>query len=215
MTEVEIGIYTHRWSELQVQAIESIAAHTKRHQYSIVVCQTPGNCHQNLNRLWSRFSAPYVVVIDEDVEVLQDGWLDGLLRALDADPELGLVSCNPLAQRPLSIAEPDRVRLTYMTWVPAHVMAFKRERVPFLQFDEAIPGQMGMTDVDACLQLRNNGLRVAVNTEVVVYHPVRDDDETRLREQRPSTGQQRRWFPAQVEYMRGKWGGLFESVMNG
>lgn len=215
MIAVEIGIYTHRWSELQVRAIESIARHTKRHQYSILVTQREGNCHQNMNRLWRRFSAPFAIMMDEDVEVLQDGWLDGLLAALESDAEVGVMGCTAIWQRVLGLPDPGLPELSYEPWIPAHVMAFKRDRVPFLHFDEAIPGQMGMTEVDACLQLARRGLRAAKNGNVVVYHPARDDDETRRVEQRPLVSQQKEWFPDQVRYMREKWGAHFERTVLG
>jgi len=212
MTEVEIGIYTHRWSELQVRAIESIARHTKTHQYSILVTQQPGNCHENMNRLWRRFSARYVVLMDEDVVVLQDGWLDGLIGALRADSNLGVVGCNEVKSVPPSVSEPRQATLMYPSWIAAYVMAFERERVPFLVFDEGIPGQMGMTDLDACLQIRDHGLQVGMHPEVIVYHPIRDDDDVRRREQRPTLDKLREWCPEQVAYMRMKWGGFFERM---
>lgn len=214
MTEVEIGIYTHRWSELQVRALESIARHTKQHQYSVLVTQVDGNCHQNMNRLWRRFSAPYVIMLDEDVEILQDGWLAGLLAALEADPELGVVGCTSMGERPESVPNPARIRVDYTWWIPAYVMAFKRERVPFLQFDEGIPGRCGMTDVDACLQIQSHGLKVGLNSEVVVYHPSREDDATRVREARPLVAEQQAWFSQQTAYMKNKWGRLFERAVS-
>lgn len=221
MTEVEIAIYTHRWSQLQVSAIEGIARHTKTRQYSIVVTQKPGNCHQNMNRVWRRCSAPYVVLMDEDAWVLQDGWLDALIANLDDDPELGVVGCREIKDPALALTlphpEPKPVKPIEKLWIPAYVMAFKRERVaPFLRFDEAIPGDMGMTDTDACLQIRLDGrLKVGQNPEVVVYHPARDDDETRIREQRPFTSQQKLWFVDQVAYMRQKWGAEYERLLRG
>jgi len=213
MTEVEIGIYMHRWSELQVRAIESIARHTKRHQYSILVTQQPGNCHENMNRLWRRFSARYAVMMDEDVVVLQDGWLDALIGALESDSELGVVGCSEVKTLPPSVPEPANTSLSYRSWVPAYVMAFDRERVPFLLFDEGIPGAMGMTDLDACLQILDKGLRVASHPEVLVFHPARDDDDVRRGEQRPALAELKSWYPEQVAYMRMKWGGLFDRTM--
>lgn len=208
MTDVEIGIYTHRWSELQVRAIESIARRTRHHQYSILVTQQPGNCHENMNRIWRRFSARYVVLMDEDVVVLQDGWLDSLIGALRADASVGVVGCNEVKLRPQSVSEPTHATVSYPGWIPAYVMAFERERVPFLAFDENIPGQIGMTDLDACLQIRDRGLQVALHPEVVVYHPIRDDAETRPRQEKL-----KQWHPEQIAYMRMKWGSLFERML--
>ena len=213
VSEVQIGIYTHRWSHLQVRAVEAIARHTKTEQYSILVTQSAGTCHENMNRLWRRFSAPYVVLMDEDVVVLQDNWLKGLIGALEADGELGVVGCSEDKRPPTAVREPESIKLSYRTWIPAYVMAFKRERVPFLCFDEAIPGRMGMTDVDACLQLLDHGLRVGTIPEIVVYHPNRDDDASRLEEARPRVGEQRAWYPEQVAYMRAKWGDLFARTL--
>jgi len=219
MTEVEICIYTHRWSDLQLKAMASIALHTKERQYSVIVTQKPGTCHQNMNRVWRRTSAPYVVLMDEDVCVLQDGWLERLIDNLDEDPLLGVVGCREvkdLKDALEKMPEPQRSMPKPKHWIPAYVMAFKRERVaPFLWFDEAIPGDMGMTDLDACIQIVDHDLKVAQNQEVVVYHPMRDDDETRIRERRPLTRQQEVWHREQLAYMRQKWGPKFERLLWG
>lgn len=217
-TEVELGTYTHRWSPLQVSLMESVAKHTKKRQYSFLVTQRPGNCHQSMNRLWRRFSAPYVVMMDEDVQILQDGWLDSLIEALDKTPDLGVVGCyelkTPAQLQAHEPREPKGFKLDYREWIPAYVMAFKLDRVkPFLHFDEAIPGQMGMTDLDACMQITHNHLRVAFNSEVIVYHPMRDDNETRTREERPFTSQQEAWYRDQCEYMGRKWGEAFWRIL--
>ena len=221
MTEVEIGIYTHRWSEWQVRCIESIARHTKSHQYSILMTQKTGNCHQNMNRLWRRFTAPYVIMLDEDVTILQDGWLESLIKGLESNDKIGVLGAMDIKfgldieggiPEPSSPHYSSKSTINFKRWIPAYLMAFKLSRVPFLRFDEAIPGDMGMTDVDACCQIDTNGLLVAVNSEVLVYHPARDDDETRKKEQRPSRGWQELWYPAQVAYMQQKWGDLFERI---
>lgn len=211
-TEVELATYTHRWSELQVRLMTSVAKHTKTHQYSFLVTQKPGNCHQNMNRIWRRLTAAYVVLMDEDVVILQDGWLASLIESLESDEKIGVVGCAEVKTLPAIVPEPGKVTLDFQMWIPAYVMAFKRERVPFLRFDEAIPGQMGMTDLDACLQIVDKGLKVAVNPQVVVFHPNRDDDAIRVREQRPLIRQQEDWFRLQSAYMNEKWGDLWKRV---
>lgn len=222
---VDLGTYCHRWSPLQVRLMNSVALHTKTHQYAFHVVQRHGNCHQNFDRLWRRMTAPYVVIMDEDVEILQDGWLDALIRSLDENPKLGVVGAKDLKVRPTfapsepTLASPGEVTwitppLLRVNWIPAFLMAFKRERVaPFLKADLAIPGQMGMTDLDLCLQIQDKGLEVAINQQVVVYHPSRDDDAIRVSEQRPLISQQEAWFPQQVAYMRQKWGDLWDRLI--
>lgn len=215
VSEVDLLIYTHRWSPLQVRLIESIASHTKHHQYAIHVVQRTGSAHINLNRAWRRATANYAVIFDEDVQLLQDGWLDGLIMALEQDQSLGIVGCQDLQTdaQLCNITEPYGVVLEYREWVPGYVMAFKRERVPFLRFDEAIPGAMGMSDLDACLQITSHQLKVARNLQVVVYHPMRIEDETRIREERPTMAQLEEWFPAQVGYMIQKWGETYSRLI--
>ncbi len=180
----------------------------------MLVQQTAGTCAQNLNRLWRRFSAPFVVLLDEDVSILQDGWLEALLEVLESRDDIGVVGCESVGEEHLAyVAEPVRPALVGVhPWVPAYVMAFQRDRVPFLQFDEAIPGDMGMTDVDACLQVRSRGLFVCSRSDVVVWHPCRDADETRKLEERPTVSQQQSWYPNQIAYMRSKWGRVFEEI---
>ena len=212
--EVDCGLYCHRWSNWQVKLINSIAQHTKSHQYAIHVVQKRGNCHVNMGRLLRRFTAPYCVIMDEDALVLQDRWLDGLIWALEKDQTLGLVGCKDVKHEEeiLRVQEPGQFTIRDTPWIPGFLMAFKRERVEFLRPDEAIPGDMGMTDVDLCAQVRSQGLRVAVVPEIIVYHPARDDDETRRIEERPTLARQEEWFPLQQAYMREKWGDLFRRM---
>lgn len=216
MTDVSLVVYQHRWSELQVRCLTSIARHTKRLQYDVIVVQKEGNCAKNMNRGWGRAKAPYVVMLDEDVVILQDEWLETLIDVLRNDPKAGVIGCKEtklLEEADLLEAE-NTVQPTLLaevrSWLPAYVTCYARERVgEFLEFDEAIPGQMGMSDLDACLQITAKGLKCLYHPGVTVYHPARDDDETRLREQRPLTRQQQEWFPEQVSYMNVKWGEHF------
>lgn len=213
---VDILNYQHRWSNWQVRLLTSIAKHTKDIQYSIHVVQKEGSCHKNINRALRRVTAPYFVIMDEDAEVLQDGWLAGLCQALESDEKLGVVGARDVKTEIERdrVEEPSGVVLERVSWIPGFCMAFKRDRVmEFLRADEAIPGDMGMTDLDLCAQIQSQGLRVARNREVVVYHPARDDDETRAIERRPTLAKQEEWFPLQTAYMQEKWGDLFRSMV--
>lgn len=207
---VDIGVYMHRWSELQVNCIRSIAEHTRSSYNLIVVCE-PGSCHRNMNRVLERSTADFMILMDEDVEIYQANWLDILLADLEPK-DVGVVGTFVGRSRDAMAAwSPDHpVEGTWpqeRPWIPAHVMAFPMHRVrDFLRFDECIPWVMGMTDVDACLQIRHHNLRVFTDRRVVVYHPTRDDDETRNVEERPKVSEQQKWFPEQLAYMQKKWG---------
>jgi GT2 family glycosyltransferase len=175
-----------------------------------VVVQKAGTAHQNLNRVRERLRAPYTCILDEDVEILQDGWIERLIADLEANPAVGLVGCAEIKEESAKISIPrllpDVGPLRRLSWIPAYCMVFPRTILEKVTFDESIPGDCGMTDVDACLQVDALGYEIAKDPEVVVYHPPRDDDETRSKEQRPTLAQQRAWFPGQVDYMIRKWG---------
>lgn len=208
----DLAIYTHRWSGWQVRCAESIFDHTKRSFNLILVCE-PGSCHQNMNRALRRSTSRYLCLIDEDVCIHQDHWLDVLLDTLATKPKAAVVGCPDVKEfddlgHALLMAQPD-ASIEEVRWLPAHVLMFDREKIPDLCFDEAIPGQMCMTDLDACLQATSRGLKVYRDNRTVVYHPMRNDPETRRAEQRPTCEEQERWFPEQLVYMEKKWGELF------
>lgn len=208
---IDIGVYCHRFSDFQVDCISSVAQHTKQSYNLIVVCE-PGSCHKNMNRVLDRSMGDYLILMDEDVQIEQDNWLDLLTGDLESVKDAGVVGTFVArSQAALQAWSPEMATPgtwpEERTWIPAHVMCFDMRRVrEFLRFDECIPWIMGMTDVDACLQIRHIGLRVMIDRRVVVYHPTRDDEETRAKEQRPTIAEQQKYFPDQFQYMSNKWG---------
>ena len=210
MTDIpDIVIWTHRWSPFIEKCAASVAKRT-RGSYSILVVCEPGSCHENMNRALARTRSRYVVLLDEDVEVLTDGWLDILLGDLRSDETLGVVGAAEVKDmfgRAMyqngsnrSIDGPQA-----RTWIPAYVMAFDRQRCPTLVFDERIPGLKGMTDVDACLQIRRHGLTVATDPRVMVYHPHKTPAQ-RGHDGCPTQADELAWYEKQRAYMADKWG---------
>jgi len=208
-----VCIWTHRWSPLIERCAAGVARHTRGDYDLIVVCRE-GTCHQNMNRALARSRSRYTVFLDDDVEILTDGWLEHLLADLAAEETLGVVGClevkDPFAKA-LYREQPERFTrdcVERVTWIPAYVMCFDRGRFPCLRFDERIPGAKGMTDVDACLQLRRHGLGVALDRRVVVYHPHKTP-EMRHSDGVPTEEEERAWFEKQREYMAEKWGEMY------
>lgn len=215
MTEVEIVIYTHRWSALQVEAITSIALRTMSNiKYSIIVQQEPVSAHENMARAWKRVSAPYVVYLDEDVQVLQPRWLESLVKVLKERKDIGVLGTEQTRSNLDLVPQlSDDLYVKKEKWIPGHVMAFDRTKVPDLAFDTNIPGRCGMTDLDACLQVRKAGYLVSVLPQVVVYHPMRDDDRTRKIEGRPLISEMKSWYLDQHIYMLSKWGDFYRDAI--
>ena len=212
----EVAIWTHRWSPFIGKCAASVARHT-RGSYSLLVVCEPGTCHENMNRVLARSRSRYVVFLDEDVEILTHGWLDRLVRDLAQDERLGAVGCAEVKDgfaRALYLNGARRAQggLVERTWIPAYVMAFDRVRYPLLRFDERIPGDKGMTDVDACLQLRRHGFKVACDRRVVVYHPHKTPAQ-RGKDGVPTQEDELAWFSAQRAYMTEKWGSLYTDDM--
>ena len=213
MNGIDIAIWTHRWSDWLPKCAQSVAQHTRQSYNLIVVCE-PGNCHENMNRVLARSHGRYLVFLDEDVEILDDDWLSLLVSDLVAYSDLGVVGCREAKDEfQRAFYRQDRAKalsefptgLSFTTWIPAFVMVFDRQRYPTLHFDENIPGDKGMTDVDACLQLRQHGLRVAVDNRLAVYHPSRLEAD-RGRNGVPKKEDELAWFEKQRDYMAAKWG---------
>lgn len=217
MTDIpDIAIWTHRWTPLLPRCAESVVAHARGNYNLVIVCE-PGTCHQNMNRVLLRSRSRYTVFLDEDVEILDNGWLDVLLSDLHDAPDLGVVGCREIKdefERALyghtrnvflaTLKEP----VAFVTWVPAYVMVFDRSRCASLSFDEAIPGAKGMTDVDACLQIRKHGLRVGIDNRVCVYHPHKRPQDRGVNGV-PTKAEELAWFEKQRAYMTEKWGAMY------
>jgi len=170
-----------------------------------------------MNRVLLRSRSRYTVFLDEDVEILDNDWLDIAICDLKSVSDLGVVGCREIKdefERALyrhsrnvllaTLTEP----LAFATWVPAYVMVFDRSRCAALAADENIPGAKGMTDVDMCLQIRTHGLRVGIDHRVCVYHPHKRPQD-RGGNGVPTKAEELAWFDAQRAYMTEKWGDMY------
>jgi hypothetical protein len=207
-----IAVWTFRYSDLQVRCIESVARHTFGSYNLMLVCE-PGNCHVNMQRVLDRNTSRYLCFLDEDVEILQPGWLDVLIADLEDYPDVGVVGCrefkdkkdrDELVQLGGPIAMTLENPLNFRTWIAAYVMVFDMERCAGIEVDQNIPGHKGMTDVDLCFQVRAKDLKVARDERIVVYHPFKNRAE-QARYDLPDEEVVLGWFPAQREYMKKKW----------
>lgn len=168
-------------------------------------------------RALARARSRTVILMDEDVMVWQPFWLDRLEADLRSFDDIGIVGTNDCKKPENLVFVPLKDEghdLIPQNWVPAHVMAFAWDRLQDHVFpDTTIPGVMGMTDVDLCLQAEKASYRVLLDPNVVVYHPTRNHKETRIQEQRPTIEEQKACFERQVDYMVAKWGDFYVSRM--
>ncbi len=203
-----IAIYAHRFSDLQVRAIESIARNTEQSYNLLIVCE-PGTAHENMNRVFDRCSTRYLIFADEDIEILQRNWLDLMLETLTEHDDVGIVGVREI-KRPeqragfINYEWHGGNHLDVASWVPAYLMGFDMERCGDIRADEKIPGLFQMTDVDLCYSVRSRGLKVVVDNRIIVYHPLKMPEEI-VKYRSPSIEEMKSWYEPQRQYMISKW----------
>lgn len=204
---------------------ESVVSHTgiisdKTVEYEFHRMIHPANAHVNMNLAYRTGSARYVCLLDEDVQILTQDWIYHLLRDIASDESIGVVGSaevkDPIGKQAYLLqtdGEYRSRRISVEPWIPAFVMLFDRERTPWLEFDEDLPGRKGMTDVDACLQLNAHGLCCVRDSGVMVYHPHKGDEASRIRDKTTTKAEEMECFEAQRQYMLRKWGEAYRDAV--
>jgi hypothetical protein len=140
--------------------------------------------------------------MDEDIVLLHDDWFERLEEDLLDDPKLAIVGCAEIKEPTDDWPIPS---LRRVPWIAAYLIAVDRKKLPWASYDENMPGLLGMTDVDLCLQARNAGYDVGCDTGVVVLHqklPELKDPE--IHDHRSTFRQNE--MKLQFAYMYEKWG---------
>lgn len=207
----EAILFAHRAHSDQARLAESLMRTTES-TVRLTVMREPGTCHVNMQRALEAARARYLLLLDEDVEFLQKGWLHRLLTAVAA-PDAGLVGCSEVKDeagrekilRELPEAAEGPVVKPHM--VPAYVMMIDTQRCKGLKFDVDMPGLKGMSDTDFCYQVHSRGLRVYRHEGVYVFHPHKSQvDRERAAAGYTTLVQERAWFHEQVARMDARWG---------
>jgi hypothetical protein len=175
-----------------------------------------------------------MIIMDDDVEILTDGWLRILtetLRKHDRLAELTPLEVKTKTDREEFLEVGSDVfwrrrcegnslpRVMETQWNAGYIMAIDREKVT-VYADEQIPGTVGMADVDISLQVRDAGFDTAMTSECTVYHPwkhpdgIKCDGSPREREYRKKyqiyqEEELPELFQQQFDYMKQKWGRIY------
>lgn len=222
MALADVVVWAHRPHPLQDLCETSVRAtllnSIATYQFHRMI--HPGGCHENMNRAYQTGTARYVVLLDEDIQFLTKTWLAYLISVIEEDHQVGVVGCSEVKDGPnrdayyaMTDGEYQASRLELHPWLPAFVMLFDRERTPWLEFDEEIPGRKGMTDVDACLQIRAHGLTCVRDLGVTVYHPHKGDEQQRIADETTTKAEEMACFRDQVAYMEKKWGDVYRNAV--
>lgn len=219
----ELAIYAHRPHPeyFKASAGSMVSGLTKTTR--VLVWISPGSVHENMARAWEASSARYFAFVDEDVEFLDQGWLDVLIADLEANPSMAAVATAQVKEEEHKFdyemwaenhpMETREAGLQVVKWAPAHVLLVDRSKVPNVTPDVNIPGVKGMSDLDFCLQIRAAGYEVGIDSRVVVYHPHKAfADIERLKLDNPTLGDEQQIFPQQALYMAKKWGTLYTEL---
>jgi len=212
MTEFpEISLYMHRlgeWHSRQMEAIARLAGGS----YTLHITCQPGNVHVNMNRALDRCCGRYTCLMDDDCIPLGAGWLEACIAMLREYPKFGIVApveikdCTTLRTwfaDPTTLIHEDAPPLLPAPWLPGYCMVIDRRRLPAIRVDENIVGDVGMSDLQLTLDARRSGFGVAHCTKVVVWHPFKG----------PCQPWQHELNTRQCEYMRSKYGNLFDEVV--
>ena len=210
----ELAVFCHRTGPVLKEQFACIAEYTKR-PFTLLYHHGPGTAHANMNKVIDRSRSRYLVIMDDDVVPMVNGWLDHLLEVLRRNPDVGLVTpteVKSLSQKHLC-TKFKPYEAYESSWNPGYVMCLDRERVPNIRADENIPGPSGMSDLDISLQVRAAGFVPAMTRSLVVYHPDKPmSSHWRKQYQIVPSEELQSLHEQQMAYMRAKWSdGLFEN----
>ncbi len=219
MTDVTIGIFMRRVGPDHAMQMASLAERTKR-SFVLQYIYEEGTAHANINKVIDNCNTRYCCICDDDVEFLDDNWLDTLLNTLKSNNEVGAIvpiEIKTEEQRQSYKANgwnPEVIRpqplLRECGWLPGYVFLFDRKRTPELRADEGIPGPSGMSDLDLSLQVRAAGYKCVLTAETVVFHRIKPlDPEWREKYDIVQEFELSSLNAQQVAYMRKKWGSFF------
>ena len=217
-TRGQTGISFGRPNPLVVEAVRSALARTRHDNLEIVVVYDPPTPPTVLDELRSlagdrlvlvAFDEPFnfsrkcnlgvaastgevVVLLNDDVQVISDGWLEHLVAPLD-DPSVGLTGAkllyedgtiqhaglvydrdgyyHPYAQEPAdSLIDHGVLQVSReVSGVTGACAALRRSTYDEVGgLDEALPGNYN--DVDLTLKIRRAGYRILWRADVVLFH---------------------------------------------
>jgi len=214
----DILMFMRRVGPYHEEQMASIARHTKQ-SYTLVLGWNPEvTSFVAMNLAFARRTSRFTVLLDDDVILMDDGWLQHLVDVLLQHDDVAIVVPSEIKQpgeynsyleeRKTSSMQPTP--LLEMTWMPGYTMAIDWEKVPDLRCDEEIPGRYRMNDVDLCLQVRSMGYKVVLDRTFAVYHLEKIDsldwkrkNDLMLPEEEIPLHRQ------QVRYMAQKWGNFY------
>jgi len=216
----DLGMFMQRIGPLHPEQLASLAQRTRR-SFNLIYVFEPGTAHANINKVLDRVRSRYVVIMDDDLVFLTDGWLQKMLDVMQEHEDIGMLvpfEVKDEKDKDAYLADPSTnpncaahlERISMRPWCPGYVMMFDLDRLDDLRADESIPGPSGMSDLDLSLQVRSQGFKCACLHDVLVYHPWKPLDRA----------WRRRWaivqeedlnelHQAQCRYMHKKWGSFF------
>lgn len=209
----EIAVFSHRFhKDYFSEFLRSFGA-TTRGTYRVLMSVGPGRCLESFDRALSQTNARYVIVCDEDIQMLTDDWLSVLLNDLKENPKLAIVSCAQVKtdEEKFDVemfgVKVEKPGVEVVKWCPCHLWLIDRAKIPDVWNDHNLMGIKGMHDVDYCLQVRAKGFEVGIDNRVIVYHPHKPFSDTYRHDlQNPTLSDELAIFPKQVAFMVKKWG---------
>ena len=211
-------MFMHRVGPLHEKQMASLAKYTKQSFRLIYVFDSTKNAHEAFNVALRQANSRFVVAMDDDLLLLEDGWLEKLVGCLERHDDVAMICPNELKTTEdvtlfqNGLLNPKQPKLIELTWNAGYIMAFDMEKVPDICADENIPGRVRMTDVDLCFQVRRMGYKVCRSYHTSVFHPWKPDDSNWRVENAVETVEELKdIYAAQKDYMKQKWDNMFET----
>jgi hypothetical protein len=217
MTEkLDIAVWGHFWNDYYPRVIGSVGRYVMDSYNLIVVCE-PGTCHDNMARALDRrrIDTRFFCFMDWDVELLDIYTIPRLIE-LVSRPDVGVAVPDQISHTSPAMEEyrekmekshPAPPRLVTRDWMPAYCMMLDLDKL-IPDIDLNIPWRKGMTDVDIGYQYFDAGFKSVRDLSVAVKHEIKANSppEDFIKYDCPTLAQNEANFPAQLVYMRKKWG---------
>ena len=210
----DIGIITmDKNSSIFKRCFSSIVDRTDKNvPYQIFVQEGKEREAINFNELVKMFENRFVVYLNDDVEIIDENWLS-YLYSICRLPKIALVGCSEIFtdldrimylqnKQIFNSVNIQKSLLTEPGWIASYCWMWDRLKTD-IKFDESIPTSelcgKGMTDVDACIAVKEAGFGIMKDYRFRIYHEHKGETEEQLKARLEL-------YPIQLQYMKEKWG---------
>lgn len=193
--KIQVGVISHKQGPMLERCLNSLIKVTAGIDYELILQLEKGTHSDNWNRLFSRFDADFICILEDDAAAIMPNWLKGLIEIMVSQPEIGIVM--PIESKDGVRADPGFLRWMNAVTNINELYGFCnviRKGVDIICDDHVVY----FADQDLGLQAMKKGWKLAAYGHTMILHG--DADSGRI-SNKPDEERQK----ADAAYFQKKW----------